>query len=404
MHGTTSINNSIVNPEQPEKMRGEDDISSLSKPQDVAVLPDGALPSHSQHPTVASSPPVGERSPPPSPPSRAQSLPSSPPFGAHSLPPSPLHREPRSPIGTGMHRLPLPLENNTLQPSPTRSASHSKALASPSQPVPSPLASHFFANTASQLCPTQSVKAVSVNPPTEGMAQKSKRKDRENEGNEGSPKRQKAGSITSGRPLRSIAETVHTLTSSSSTHPQPTHLSTANDSSKSSATQPSERRSHVISLPQDAPLWIRNALVMLESEDLGPQWTPLVDAWFKYEEKHAFGKGTQLGAQGRPWPIGRWIQLARKKLTAEQARDAGMDGFEDAFWSWWIGLQPTWRKISASATSREIGGSWVEIDKHGVNGLLSVVAALYIWCLHGSGQTSWACAVDDVCWVLTQLA
>ena len=151
------------------------------------------------------------------------------------------------------------------------------------------------------------------------------------------------------------------------------------------------------------PPWIRNTVAVLESDDLGEGWTSLLNAWFKYEEKHAFGKGTQLSAQGRPRPISCWIQLARKKLTKEQAIEASMDGFENVFWSWWSGLQPSWRKVSSGMTPRNVGGSWMEIDKHGVNGLLSVVAALQLWRLYGSGHDSWQCAADDVCWVLTQL-
>ena len=417
MPGTTlkqSIDNTVegdANPERPRRMGydGGDGNGSSSKPKGGEFLLDGGSTTRQNPQRPATTPPAPLHPPPlwsPSPPlsspSRTPSPPSSPPFGVPSLPPSPL-RPTHPPL--------LPLENGIPKPSPMEAVSRPKAPALPSFSAALPLT-------------PQSVKAVSADPFAEGMAQKSKRKPHENEGDEGPAKRQKSGATISSRPLRSIAETVHaltnspgsqrtsqpspvkatsTLSSSSSTHrPQPTHP--LNNISKSKSTSTSERRSHVISLPRDAPPWIRNALAMLESEDLGDQWMPLVDAWFKYEERHAFGKGPQLSAQGRPRPIGRWIQLARKRLTNEQARDAGMDGFEEAFWSWWVGLQPTWRKIAANATSREVDGNWEEIDKHGVNGLLSVVAALHIWRLHGSDHTSWPCAVDDVCWVLTQLA
>ena len=126
-------------------------------------------------------------------------------------------------------------------------------------------------------------------------------------------------------------------------------------------------------------------------------------AWFKYEEKHGFeAKGAKLASNYRPDAIKRWIQLARKNFKPDSRQ---MKGFETDFWRWWNFLQPSWRSVDSKSTPRTIDGGWNEIDKHGVNGLYTVIGALYLWRLFGAEDSlaSWTDAVDDACWVLSHL-
>ena len=142
---------------------------------------------------------------------------------------------------------------------------------------------------------------------------------------------------------------------------------------------------------------------MMQSQDFGPSWTSLVVAWFRYEEKHAFDmKGTRLDSKHRPEVIKRWIQLARKNFKPESHK---MKGFEADYWRWWNHLQPPWRNVDSKSTPRAVEGSWEAIDKHGVNGLYSVIGALHLWRSFGDEDslTSWTRAVEDVSWVLSLL-
>lgn len=142
---------------------------------------------------------------------------------------------------------------------------------------------------------------------------------------------------------------------------------------------------------------------MMQSQDFGRSWGSLVVAWFKYEEKHAFDtKGARLDSKHRPEVIRRWIQLARKDFKPDALK---MKSFEVDFWRWWDFLQPSWRNVDSRSTPRTVEGSWEEINKHGVNGLYSVIGALYFWRSSGDENSlaSWTRAVDDVCWVLTLL-
>lgn len=141
----------------------------------------------------------------------------------------------------------------------------------------------------------------------------------------------------------------------------------------------------------------------MQSVDFGRTWNLVVIAWFKYEEKHAFDqKGSRLGSKHRPSVISRWIQLARKNYRPDSHE---MAGFENDFWHWWNHLQLSWRTVDPHSTPRTIEGSWEDVDRHGVNGLYSVIGALYLWrsFVEEKSLSSWNCAAEDVCWVLSQL-
>jgi len=129
----------------------------------------------------------------------------------------------------------------------------------------------------------------------------------------------------------------------------------------------------------------------------------LVLAWFKYEEKYAFNiKGVRLDSKHCPEAIKQWIQLAHKNFKPDSRQ---MVGFDTDFWRWWNYLQPSWRNVDSKSTLRTVDGSWDQIDKHGINGLYSVVGALHLWQSFGGEDSlvSWTYTVEDVCWVLSCL-
>ena len=158
-----------------------------------------------------------------------------------------------------------------------------------------------------------------------------------------------------------------------------------------------------LSLPHDAQEWIRLALKTMQSGDFGHTWSSLVVAWFKFEEKHGFDlKGPRLDATHRPRAIAGWIQHACKNYTPNSNL---MSKFDVDFWQWWNHVQPSWRIVNSHLTPRTVEGSWAVISKHGMNGLYSVMGALFLWhSFREKGSlTSWTCAAEDVHWVLSQL-
>ena len=157
-------------------------------------------------------------------------------------------------------------------------------------------------------------------------------------------------------------------------------------------------------LPPDCKSGIKLTLEMTTGVSWGPKWAELLSSWLAFESVHGYTGNTQLSADKRPREIGDWIQRARKPQY-RPSFDLGV--FEESFWSWWIALQPDWRKIEKGTTSRTVEGNWDAIDKPGTNGLASVIAALFFWGFRLGNNldthSSWNLARDDVAWVIQQL-
>jgi hypothetical protein len=153
-------------------------------------------------------------------------------------------------------------------------------------------------------------------------------------------------------------------------------------------------------LPQDAPKWFVNAVVMARSVSWGGTWVTLLESWLKYQRRSDLGDDGKLRTAGRPACIAAWIARARSPTWRPQINDVAQ--FEKEFWSWWNGLQPEWRESTESND-----GDWGDLRKPGANGIVSVVAALFYWGTtlgdHREDSLGWSRAVEDVDWVLQQL-
>lgn len=140
---------------------------------------------------------------------------------------------------------------------------------------------------------------------------------------------------------------------------------------------------------------------MLRSQDLGPEWTALIGLWEALETSETPpGALSKLSAKGRPECIGAWIQRARAPTYRPAIAD--YKAFASGFEAWWRALQPEWRRSADGALLRG-KGDFVAVRVTGVNGLLSVLAALFFWgAASGIQRDSWLEAVEDVAWVLEQ--
>ena len=152
-----------------------------------------------------------------------------------------------------------------------------------------------------------------------------------------------------------------------------------------------------------SPSWVSNATTLFKSTNLGSEWDLLLSTWLEFEERAGFDSSARLGAQHRPRAIADWIQRARPATFRPEIKDE--KEFAAAFSSWWQNLQPEWRRVENNNGPQE-DEDWDAIRCSGVNGLVSVVAALFFW---GSAiqdrptQTTWLEAVKDVSYVLHQL-
>lgn len=151
----------------------------------------------------------------------------------------------------------------------------------------------------------------------------------------------------------------------------------------------------------------------LQSPDLGGGFRNLLKIYFLLEKSSGFanGKGAAhaLYSKNRPEAIHWWISRARTGCPPIQ----DIHTFANQFWTWWCGLQPAWRKLSipqygqAVPALRTVAGGWAELDKPGLNGFLSIIAALNWWGAQVQAEEAqflfWNAAVEDVSWVMEQL-
>lgn len=153
--------------------------------------------------------------------------------------------------------------------------------------------------------------------------------------------------------------------------------------------------------------WAANALVMLTSQDLGPQWHLLLEAWLTFEEMHGFNekKKPWLSSSGRPEVVGQWIKRGRSITWRPDAGTCA--NVESEFSSWWRSLQPSWRGKDSTGLRRNGGGDWDVLRCSGINGFLSVIAALFFWAhndFDSAPSPAWDTAVGDVLYALQMLA
>jgi hypothetical protein len=159
------------------------------------------------------------------------------------------------------------------------------------------------------------------------------------------------------------------------------------------------------------PDWFSNGYRPLKEADLGKKWENLLVKYVDLEARSGFasprGIKHALTSNKRPAEVEWWIGRARKSQPVIE----DVPKFAESFWSWWKGLQPMWRDVSRTpgiltSVHRQGDGDWVELEKPGQNGFLTVMSLLSWW-----GQVShteaemleWQAAIEDVDWVLTRM-
>lgn len=174
-----------------------------------------------------------------------------------------------------------------------------------------------------------------------------------------------------------------------------------------------KRKGAVIDLPaakrrktSGAEDWVPNALALFRSIALGPEWDALVRDWLHFEEGEGFEGSCKLGSQHRPPIVADWIKRARKPDFPYEIKN--LDKFVNGFNAWWRVLQPTWRLDDASDLLRRDGEDWGRLRCSGVNGLVSVLAALFFWGSHAQRgaamlKSRWREALEDVSYAISKL-
>ncbi|KAG1786743.1 uncharacterized protein HD556DRAFT_1449401 [Suillus plorans] len=160
-----------------------------------------------------------------------------------------------------------------------------------------------------------------------------------------------------------------------------------------------------------SPPWFKNPFQQLMNPTpTSPRLIQLFEKLVHLEDASSFeNEKAALGCEHHPVEVHWWISRGCKgKPTIPD-----LNTFISQWWSWWLTLQPEWRKCQAPTLStrailpRTDDGSWDSLNKLGANGMLSVVATLKWWADSADGKgykdLRWEDALDDVMWVLDQL-
>jgi hypothetical protein len=147
---------------------------------------------------------------------------------------------------------------------------------------------------------------------------------------------------------------------------------------------------------------------MLQTNEppLGDWWAELVRLWMVFEEKEAFKEHGKLSATHRPLCVFEWI--GRVHSPTWRPTITSILALEKSFQAWWCDLQPSWRiSGNGSIALDRVDGDFEALRKPGLNGILSVMTALFYWgCKvqrNAKYHASWASAVEDCILVLEQL-
>ncbi|KAJ7235752.1 hypothetical protein C8J57DRAFT_1017567, partial [Mycena rebaudengoi] len=158
--------------------------------------------------------------------------------------------------------------------------------------------------------------------------------------------------------------------------------------------------------PANAAAWFAKMHQRITNIDLGAHYTAVIAAWTRMEKASRFEEGSdKLPAKGRPPSIATWIRSA-----AVEPRIGNVPAFAQAWQKWWDNLQPTWRSRRSDGSWSvehgygEKGTEWGDLYTWGPHGVVSIVAALYMWGVavqdDAALRTTWEAAACDVGWVL----
>ncbi|PPQ76366.1 hypothetical protein CVT24_008806 [Panaeolus cyanescens] len=130
---------------------------------------------------------------------------------------------------------------------------------------------------------------------------------------------------------------------------------------------------------------------------LGNDWIALVEAWSTFQVAAGFTEDNKLPTKHRPFPIKEWI--ARARSPTYRPVITNLSEYESNFNLWWYSMQPDWRKADGMVDPRRVDGDWSSLWLPGLNGLVSVIAALLYWGIAAHGNKtrtlSWLRAVRD---------
>ena len=105
-----------------------------------------------------------------------------------------------------------------------------------------------------------------------------------------------------------------------------------------------------------------------------------------------------LSTHQRPDEVHQWIKRARKPRIKVKSPAT----YKTKFMLWWDHLNPSWRIREDGRLTQRGTGDWSPLVISGINGFVSVIAALAAY-RDAATLEEWVAAATDVSWVLSQV-
>ncbi len=159
------------------------------------------------------------------------------------------------------------------------------------------------------------------------------------------------------------------------------------------------------------PPWLVLIRDMLEGLELpGPQWKMVLMYMTILEGRNGFQRGTE-NLPPLLWPpdVHAWIQGGRKTVPHKHMKD--VTTAHSNWWAYWKLLQLDWHGIkevkdplSHMHCQDDITGDWGELEKQGINEVVSLVTGLGFWGMLCKGgmhhqKDQWDDTVEEMKWV-----
>ncbi|KAJ6450441.1 hypothetical protein C8R47DRAFT_937340, partial [Mycena vitilis] len=178
--------------------------------------------------------------------------------------------------------------------------------------------------------------------------------------------------------------------------------------------------------PTDAAAWFSAIYREISVQALGDSYNAVLSLLIELERGYGWKLGAPRGltAANRPGQVSTWVGLGRGARGGWISNGVGpqidsLAVYDAAWWKWWGGMQPTWRKKDAGKPGRFTReayptgaqankAAWASLRHLGQNGVVTLAATLYWWgkAVKAGGaedRESWAEAVTDVKWMLRGL-
>lgn len=154
-----------------------------------------------------------------------------------------------------------------------------------------------------------------------------------------------------------------------------------------------------------APDWFSSSFKSFAAAPLGESWRALLRDWMVFEADSHYEEKVRLTSTHRPEVVKMWISRARS--TSWRPAITNVKEFKEKFTKWWKAIQPEWRKSDGLIETSKVDGDWELLRLPGLNGLHSVIAALFYWGLalkaNAVKDKDWLAAVDDCHLVINHL-